>query len=600
MSNIFNFRPGKKETHDSDFLKDNDDTVEFVHSGKDVHIGEAPKHFLNPGYADMLLRDWSNQELANVYRVKKLLDAAGVPNELERGISDEGDPWCIFCSLTGEVFIHLSRIDGGYVLDSPNLRAPIFGTDFAELIQEFSAGALGTSPAAEKGNRRVIKLHRNGKVFLHPSALLAALVWSIYLNSEDLVMFAPEDETLDGSAGNDAIALVNEMAMAPLTVGDAGAAPFLETTVQPDQMITTRLADAGIVRDAGLVKDIYGKMTMIAAHTPIAVGLSSIAIAFGIMSEGFFDPATPDVITTPDMLAAAAVADITLAEREQESAARGPQFDLIAVLQSAFNHAPATPEQMQSALSIEIAGDVDLSTLLASVLPPAEQAGIDINLKGAFEKSWAELGLQEAVLYAEAREKQHAKTADKLNTETQTTTAAKQENAPENADIVITSAKVDPVLDLASLTAFKAYTASAFQTFDFGGVMVEATFDIASLSPDTTSLLGPWSDPSVDTLGMNDLTDTDTIDLGPVNDNPFTSAPGFDLIDASAQAFIEYLIGRDTGVEMISRPTEFVLLDFSALTSGQATHSMGWELEDGNTIFTVGLRSDFIEYDLIA
>jgi hypothetical protein len=59
MSNIFNFRPGKKETHDSDFLKDNDDTVEFVHTGKDVRIGEAPKHFLNPGYADMLLRCWT-------------------------------------------------------------------------------------------------------------------------------------------------------------------------------------------------------------------------------------------------------------------------------------------------------------------------------------------------------------------------------------------------------------------------------------------------------------------------------------------------------------------------------------------------------------
>lgn len=600
MSNIFNFRPGKKETPNSDFLKDADDTVEFVHTGKDVRLGEAPKHFLNPDYTDMLLRDWSNQELANIYRVKTLLDAAGVPNELERGISDEGDPWCIFCSATGEVFIHLSRIDGGYVLDSPNLRAPIFGADFAELIQEFSAGALGSSPAAEKGSRRVVKLHRNGKVFLHPSALLAALVWSIYLNSEDLVMFAPEDETLDGSAGEEAIALVNEMAGTPLAVGDAGAAHFLEGTVQPDQMITTRLADAGNLRDAGLVKDISGKMAMVAAHTPIAVGLSSIAIAFGIMSEGFFDTATPDAIAAPDMLAETVVADVTPAEREQDSAARGPQFDLIAVLQSAFNHAPETPQEVQSALSIEIAGGVDLSTLLASVLPPAAPTNIDINLKGAFEKSWAELGLQEAVLYAEAREKQQAKTADKLTTETQSTTA-KPETTSETADIVIASAKVDPVIDLASLTAFKAYTSSAFQTFDFGGVMVEATFDIASLSPDTSSLLGPWSDPSTDlSAGMDDLSDMETIDLNAVNDNPFTTAPGFDLIDVNARAFIEYLIGRDAGVEMISRPTEFVLLDFNALVSGQATHSMGWELEDGNTIFTVGLRSDFIEYDLIA
>lgn len=596
MSNIFNFRPGRKKTPDSDFLKDADDTVEFIYTGRDVRLGDAPRHFLKP---ETILRDWSNQELANIYRVKKLLDAAGVPNELERGISDEGDPWCIFCSLTGEVFIHLSRIDNGYVLDSPNLRAPIFGADFAELIEEFSAGALGKTPAVENGSRRVVKLHRNGKVFLHPSALLAALVWSIYLNSEDLVMFAPEDDALAGSAGEDAIATVNEMALTP-EAGEAQAArDFMGTTALPDQMVATRLSDVSAPRDGSMLKDISGKMAMVAAHTPIAVGLSSIAIAFGIMSEGFFTSEPLETTSVSDLPLEVSSIDTTPVEREQDTTSRSPQFDLVAVLQSAFNHAPTPEEITQSALSIEIAGGIDLSAILSSVLPPPEQTDVQFDLKTAFQQSWADQGLQEAVMYAEAREKQQSKTAETSKADAQAAPAKPVETAAETGELVITSAKVDPIIDLASLTAFKNHTASVFQTFDFNGTVVEATFDIATLSPDASDLLAPWAEAAVDVPQMDTL-EPDTIDLGAINANTVSTAPGFNLIDINARAFIEYLMGRSDGVEMISRPHEFVLLDFDALVSDQATHSMGWELEDGNTIVTIGLRSDFIEYDLIA
>ena len=37
--------------------------------------------------------------------------------ETDRGLSDEGDPWFIFClAETGDIIIHFSRFDGCYAI----------------------------------------------------------------------------------------------------------------------------------------------------------------------------------------------------------------------------------------------------------------------------------------------------------------------------------------------------------------------------------------------------------------------------------------------------------------------------------------------------
>lgn len=92
MSNIFDFRSRSAEPLNSDFLKDADDTVEFDLIGREADTGSLPQYYLRDDMPGLVLRDWSNQELANIYRVKKLLDAAGVVNSLERGVTDEGIP----------------------------------------------------------------------------------------------------------------------------------------------------------------------------------------------------------------------------------------------------------------------------------------------------------------------------------------------------------------------------------------------------------------------------------------------------------------------------------------------------------------------------
>ncbi|MBM1647054.1 hypothetical protein JQV27_20135 [Sulfitobacter mediterraneus] len=598
MSNIFNFRPKKTEPLNSDFLKDADDTVEFDLIGREAGTEELPQHFLRDDLPCPVLHDWSNQELANIYRVKKLLDAAGVPNTLERGITDEGDPWCIFCTHGGEVFIHLCRVDNLYTLDSPNLRNPITGVDFADLIAEFSAGALAKTPAASRS--RVIQLQRNGKVFLHPSALLAALIWSIYINSEDLVMLAPEDEAGAGLGADDSINLLNEVALAPLDAGEATAvAHFMDTPLTADQIISARGAETE--RDGTMFRDFMGKSAMVASAAPIAVGLSSIAIAFGIMSESFFDPAADPEMAALDLPATEDSAEIAVAGQDSADASRNTaQFDLAAVLQSVLEQAP-TPDVAPSALSTEIAADIDLSTLLSSILALPGPADVALSIAGGFQDSWAD---EAPVAFADkpGSEDKTASAEGKLD-KAQTTRSTTTDTQIESADSGIT-ASPDAAFDLASVLDFTASMADAFKTFDFGGVQIQATFDIASLtttSSSDTASDAPDLEPVISDL-LNTLTDpVDEIDMG--GNTSGVSDEIYKPLDINAHAFIQYMLGMSsTGeVEVVQTQNELLLMDFDALRASAAdTVQMGWTLADGNTVYTIGMREDYVEYDLIA
>lgn len=74
--------------------------------------------------------DWSNQDVADLYRVEALLVQAGIRLSTDRGLSDENDPWFVFLREDGEVFVHLARINGTYLLDSPGVGALLEGPDF--------------------------------------------------------------------------------------------------------------------------------------------------------------------------------------------------------------------------------------------------------------------------------------------------------------------------------------------------------------------------------------------------------------------------------------------------------------------------------------
>lgn len=112
-------------------------------------------------------RDWTQKELAEFYRVENALIQAGMRVTTERGLTDEGEPWFIFCrAADNEPVVHFARIDGQYVIVSEAFDAPVKGYDFhAMILSLLRRHRLNSSPVVSNSN-----------VFVHPAALLIAVV----------------------------------------------------------------------------------------------------------------------------------------------------------------------------------------------------------------------------------------------------------------------------------------------------------------------------------------------------------------------------------------------------------------------------------------
>ena len=125
--------------------------------------------------------DWTREELAELYRIEHALVQANVRLETDRGLSDEGDPWFVFCRVDGEILVHVSRFDGQYRLYSPGLSNPLVGHSFAELARSFT----NIVPMQVSLQRR-----DGAQLFVHPAAMLAVIVGTLFVAADDLHLFA--------------------------------------------------------------------------------------------------------------------------------------------------------------------------------------------------------------------------------------------------------------------------------------------------------------------------------------------------------------------------------------------------------------------------
>ena len=83
-------------------------------------------------------RGWSNHELAQFHRVIASLCGVGLALETDRGLTDEGDPWFVFCDAdSGESFGHFARIGGEYVVCAPCLEGLLTRTTLRQLVDHF-------------------------------------------------------------------------------------------------------------------------------------------------------------------------------------------------------------------------------------------------------------------------------------------------------------------------------------------------------------------------------------------------------------------------------------------------------------------------------
>lgn len=93
-------------------------------------------------------RGWSKHELALFHRAVGLLWEAGVSVETDGGVTDEGEPWFVFCDAeSGDVVGHFARVNGAYVGCAPSFNAALTGRNLADLMERFLQRRSGGRPA---------------------------------------------------------------------------------------------------------------------------------------------------------------------------------------------------------------------------------------------------------------------------------------------------------------------------------------------------------------------------------------------------------------------------------------------------------------------
>ena len=153
--------------------------------GKVSLFGRQPSH---PSKA----RGWTSQDIADLYWIAEQLTQLGFPVSTQTGQSDEGDPWAVLeRHSTGEVMVHLARIDGELIVADVVRERTYRGSDFRSLAEKLMADAPLTLPRIED----------RGNVVLHPRMVMIAFVAAAFVLSEFAVPSAAEADEFEGDAG---------------------------------------------------------------------------------------------------------------------------------------------------------------------------------------------------------------------------------------------------------------------------------------------------------------------------------------------------------------------------------------------------------------
>jgi hypothetical protein len=550
MAKILTFRNKGDAPSGQDFLTDEAQTLSFRTSEDGaVSLGD-----ITAGLSGLFpdpKKDWSNQELADLFRVRQLLSAANVPVETDRGVTDEGDPWFVFCHANGEVFIHLCRIDGAYVLDSPNVLRPLRGADFNGLIADFTNQAIPAQKSEDDPERRVIRLERGGKVRLHPSAMLAALIWTLFLASEELVLLAPEETDSDALLDFDGMFAIETPK--PATV---------DLIVEDDTMDFAQLVKDGtidthhdILDHHGQIRETQHQQGLTAHNNAFTMGLSTIAIAMGFMSETVLLDNQRRVLENLKELGFSEYGDEARQTAELDTAADAEGSALLAMLADFLGLDLSLNTKLADAGTAENPSDAaqDLAHLTGDMgtddIPIAVKATAPVAIRNKGDKA----------------EKTEADARVEMSPELATLDSVSGE------DTLKGDAEQDTILQTLN-AALQGWP--AMEDIKLGNLTFKSS---SNLSKEDAFALFDW------------IADTS---LSDANLNTFEA-------DTIAQRLIEFLEAKNGDIYLLKGSNGFVAIDITAQTGGE-TATLHWEAEDGKTITFVGLQADFEQFDMIA
>jgi len=529
--------------------------------------------------------DWINQELADLYRVEALLVQAGIRISTGRGLTDENEPWFVFCRNDGEVFVHLARINGAYLLDSPGLGTLLEGSDFASLIDRFvQQVAARNEPDSNVVRFRPQMLH-DRTVRLHPAVMLAALVWSLYLASDDLIGTAEAAESLAADGGS--------IPQNIMDIGKNGAAfeldvdfaeghlpsPETLTTLHGASLIAPSSSDRQTVsfqESLRVQQNLDARGLGIAQPTP-AVLSQAITASLAVIAFGYGFNGTHSVTGLTSVATDKAVATLHLL-LEQLADAKPSPFVV---------EADGSP--------IELAANTTDKTEVP-----------DVTMKLTLQDN----GLYKAPISTSADEETaHATASEKTvpviiqgddnvsaKSVGKTVSLETHDKAPAETHVtVVTTPKV--YTDSQKLISFVSEYSGPFIHYSIDGVAVSATLD----EKDLDKVL----------LQISDVESGSATDQGstPVNlpivliaEQQGKSGGGgnFAIYDDQAKKFVHDFIVDAGSIEMLQVSNELMLVDMTAIDE-PTDHAFvrSWLTDDGHVISTIGHYQVFMDYGFV-
>lgn len=493
--------------------------------------------------------NWTNQELADLYRVKVLMEKAGVYLDADRGVTDEGDPWFVLCGLDGEVFVHLARLGQEYLLDSPNLDSPLRGFTFQDLINGFVRRA---STAGALAQANVVPLRPGSRVHLPPAIMLTALVWSIFILAEDLVGFAhaatDEFDSADygssGSADDRQGAESGELVAAGKTHGASSSRATPQSETERDTANVNHYASG------------------------IAASISMIAIACGMLAQSSDESGSGSMSEAVRML------------REPSASPHEDQVK-IAVLPASgeiISNGDASADGEPGGLVFEATETTIAAAVvvLPASVPLANEAylhavptdGASVETRMAHSEPGLD-GVDDLPPVIELEAPSSSATA----------------HVEKGSELLLNQAFVDLLaLGVEAMTGVSSYVVA--------DVVVVASIDIAEV-------VGLSIDESYGSI-YSTVGDLILHEIEPAARSPQESEANDSMYSELVTRFVDYLLAKQGDVQLIALPNEIILLDMSAFDSlSDVSYARSWHFEGGGMISTIGHLNDFHDFGLV-
>ncbi len=513
---------------------------------------------------------WTNQECADLYRAHALIQAARPGLECDQGVSDEGDPWFLIGDQQGDVFIHICRINGLYVVDSVTLPQVLTGKDFKSLIDNFLLTAADKDQkAAEPAN--VIRLTRGGTVCLHPSMMIAALIWTILLEIDELalpVASSLNDQNEGESSAQDInlepdLAATISMIDSQIILNPEDSAKL--TTGWNDELGQTQRDEKAV--HASTSSAAYA-LTTVATAAGLYTGAQALNVLWGLTET----EESPSGIADTTEKTAAHSGAVTL----------NPLADALAILSDVgeFDFVERVDKNISEMLT----------TLDATLtLPDTETLQANSNSEAFTDASVLlyRLDLETSLNHADAMNRTiEASGADVVMTKSAEHEGIKTQNLIEvkaNREQSTSSAEVT----IQNIS--KTFISADFDVTKYKAASLKDWATTANAKTvDTKDTVGPEATAS-DVL-QPDL--VDTLETASSGQSAANSPQKYSQITDDARDFIQHKL-ETSDMEIHLFRNEILIVDKATYTGDVS--AISWQLDDGNVISLIGLTAEFSE-----